>query len=137
MDVQILFGAEEIKQIYEKTFTSERLDIICLTSRYSEVIGDYFDKKYAPQLFGSKIVTREILPDNAENRNDAKNKDGIKNQVRFIKMIKPSESDLLLFDNKAVLISYNQKAPFALVISDQALVSSLENQFEGLWERIR
>jgi len=137
MDVQILFGAEEIKQIYEKTLTTKKLDIICLTSRYSEVIGDYFDKKYTPQLFGSKIVTREILPDNTENRSDAKNKNGVKNQVCFIKIIKPSESDLLLFDDKVVLISYNQKAPFALVISDQALVTNLENQFEGLWKGIR
>lgn len=137
MDVQILFGAEEIKQIYEKTLTAKKLDIVCLASKYGEVIGDYFDKRYAPQLSDSKIITREILPDNPENRGDAKTKDGTKNQVRFIKMIKPSESDLLFFDSKAVLVSYNQKAPFALVISDQALVTNLENQFEGLWGKLK
>lgn len=133
-NAQILFGAGGIKEVYEMSLKANKLDIVCLSSNYASIIGDYFDKQYAPKLFGSKTATREILPDVEGNREDAKKKDGVKNQVKFLQVGKSSESDLLLFDGKAVMVSYNQKSPFALIIEDSDLVANLVNQFENLWK---
>ncbi|MCL4375072.1 hypothetical protein M1523_04415 [Patescibacteria group bacterium] len=133
MDVQILFGVDEIKKVYEKSLEAKALNVICLAQQYGRIIGDYFDKSYAPRLFGSQTITREILTNSQANRDDAGQKDGKKNQVRFIRTAKKSESDLMIFDHQAIMVSYNQKAPFALIISDQELVTNLENQFEALW----
>lgn len=134
--VKILFGAEGIKKAYERSLESKRIDIVCLASQYRQVTGDYFDKKYAPRLYRSSIKTREILPDSKENRQYARKKDASKNQVRFLKGKKASESDTMLFENEAVLISYNKQAPYALVITDQELIKSLKNQFDSLWESL-
>lgn len=134
LGLNILFGAEGIKTAYEKSLQAKNLDIICLANNYQEIIGGYFEKVYAPRLY--KRQTREILPDNKENRDCVKIKNLEKNQVRFFKLVKPSESDLLLFDNQAVLVSYNTVAPFALIISDSNLVASFQNQFETLWSKL-
>lgn len=135
MNAKIIYGVEEIKNIYEQMLNTGTLDIVCFATRYAKIVGDYFDKSYAPRLFNSKTRTREILPDNNENRKDAKQKDGLKNQVRFIKTSKPSESDLIISDDQVVLVSYNQQAPFALVIADKELISGFHNQFTALWEK--
>lgn len=130
---QVFFGSEAIKSIYRQTLTAKKLDIVCLSENYAKVIGSFFDMEYAPKLFKSKIVTREVLPDTKTNREDAKRKDGVKNAVRFLKTDKPSESDYMLYEETAILISYNPESPFAVVISDKDIVFNLKNQFEALW----
>ena len=129
--VRILPGAAGIREAYAESLTAEKLDIVCLSENYVSVIGDYFDKVYAPQLYG-KVNTREILPDTPGNRSDARKKDPAVNQVRFIKPEK-SESDYLLFGDTAILVSYNPDQPFALVINDPNLVANLRSQFAALW----
>ncbi|OGG03098.1 hypothetical protein A2W14_04480 [Candidatus Gottesmanbacteria bacterium RBG_16_37_8] len=131
---QVFFGAEAIKGIYKQTLEAKSLNIVCLSENYAKVIGSFFDKEYGPELFGSKIMTREILPDSQVNRRDAAKKDGVKNAVRFLKVGKPSESDYMLYGETAVLISYNPDSPFAVVVTDKDMVSNLINQFEALWK---
>lgn len=133
---QVFFGAEAIKSIYNETLQAKSLDIVCLSENYAQVIGSFFDKEYAPKLFGSKTNTREILPDTAENRTDALSKDGIKNAVRFLRIEAASESDYMLYGNTAVLISYNPDSPFAVVVTDKDIVANLKSQFEALWNKL-
>ncbi len=135
-NVQILFGAAGIKAIYGESLENETLDIICLSEKYPDVIGDFFDKSYAPKLNSLPIKTREILPDKVENRSYASTKDQSKNQVRFIKNKYASESDLLVSQSKVVLISYDKTNPLAIVITDQELVNSFRAQFSALWEKL-
>ena len=136
-NIQFLLGTEGIKKAYEMTLKAEKLDIVCLSQEYDKIIGVYFDKDYAPRLFGGSIKTREILPDTEGNRRDSESKEKTKNQVRFLNNLEPSESDYMLFGNTAILVSYNQDMPFALVIEDREIVSSLKSQFNGLWEGLR
>lgn len=133
-NIRILPGATGIKLAYEESLKAEKLDIVCLSENYVSVIGDYFDKDYAPRLYG-QVRTREILPDTAGNRSDAGKKDRQVNQVRFIKAMS-SESDYLLYDNKAVLISYNRDQPSAYVIEDKEIVANLKIQFTALWNTL-
>jgi hypothetical protein len=134
--VQVLFGAGGIKEVYEDSLRAKTVDIVCLSDNYSAIIGDYFDKKFAPRLYGSSIRTREVLPDTEGNRKYAKTKDSGKNQVRFLSGKRTSESDLMLFNNRFAFVSYNREAPYAIVITDPELVKSLENQFDALWEAL-
>ena len=136
-DITILEGAEGIKQAYKMTLAAKRLDIVCLSSVYASVVGDYFDRDYSPRLFGSIVKTREILPDTTANRADSAKKDGVKNQVHFIDKLGVSESDYMLFGNTAVLVSYNVKHPFAVVIRNHDIVANLATQFAALWRSLK
>jgi len=135
--VQIFFGAEGIKQVYGLSLKAKNIDIVCFSNQYDRIIGDYFDSNYSPKLYGDlRIKTREILPDTKKNRQAAERKDKQKNQVKFIKLPQKSESDYILFNNKAALISYNQKSPFVCLVTDSDLVTNLKVQFENLWKRL-
>ena len=135
-NVQVLFGVSGIKDAYGESLKEKDLSIMCLSEKYPDVIGDFFDKTFSPKLYGSKINTREILPDNKANRDYAQNKDQRKNQVRFIKNNLSSESDMILSFNKVVLISYDLNNPLAVVITDQELVNGFRAQFEALWGKL-
>lgn len=136
-NAQVLLGAAGIKEIYTMSLSADKIDIVCFSSAYAGVIGDFFDKTYAPKLLRSKTITREILPDTAENRKDALQKDQKKNQVAFMPIKQKSESDLLIFAKRAAMISYNQKTPFALIIEDADMVANLQNQFDSLWGSLK
>jgi len=136
-NAQVFLGAEGIKDIYNMSLSADKIDVVCFSSTYAGVIGDYFDKTYVPKLFRSNIMTREILPDTAGNRKDALQKDQTKNQVAFIEIKQKSESDLLIFMGRVAMISYNQKTPFALIIEDKEMVANLQNQFDSLWGSLK
>ena len=133
-NVTVLEGAEGIKKAYELTLNANALDIVCLSGSYAAVVGTYFDRDYAPRLFGGATKTRELLPDTAANRSDAKKKDGVKNQVRFMAKLMKSESDYMLFDDTAILVSYKLDDPFAIIIQNSEIVANLKSQFDLLWQ---
>lgn len=132
--IQMLPGAEGIKEAYESLLKEKNLDIVCLSENYSDVVGDYFDKEFQPKLNNLPIKTREIIPDNKENRASANKKSG-KNQVRFINSQR-SESDVILGDNKAVLITFSGSESFAVIICESEIVKNLKDQFKHLWDSL-
>lgn len=131
--ITILLGVEGIKQAYNESLQQKQLDIICLSDNFQKVIGDYFDKEFAPNVYG-KIKTREILPDTSGNRKSAASKDQRLNVAKFIRNI-PSESDMLFWENRIILISFGV-SPMVLIISESELVKSLKSQFEVLWKSL-
>lgn len=134
--IQILFGSDGIKQAYHISLTCKTMDVICLTDNYYSIIGEYFDKVYAPALYSTNYRTREILPDTAENRKSAQAKSH-GHEVRFLKNAEKSESDYILSEDKIILISYNTEAPIAIIITDPEMVKSFNNQFEALWKCLK
>ncbi len=136
-NTQIIDGREAIKEVYLDVLSYGQVDVVCQSSEYSKVIGDWFDNVFAQKLFSSEVKTREILPDNKANRDSAKLKDQKKNQVRFIATGAASESDMLLLNDKVVLISFDQEKPMAVVVTDQEIVNGINNMFEALWKSLQ
>lgn len=132
-NVQILFGAAGIKSAYEDSLTGKSLDIVCLTDDYARVLGDFFEKSYSPRLYG-KVKTREILPDSKENREYATQKDLRTNEVRYLTNEGLGQTDMMVAENRVILVSYNKADPFAILISDPEMVKSFKVQFDALWQ---
>lgn len=132
-NVSVLFEAENIKKVYEESLRMKSLDIVCLATNYEGVIGDYFEKSFAPTLYG-RIHTREIVRDSDANRKDAMTKDKSINAVKFLNG--ESETDMILSRDRAVLISFSQDSPLAIVITDSELVKGLSTQFNALWKSL-
>lgn len=118
--ISIKTGKDAIICVYKESLKAKRIDTICTSRRYADVIGDYFDNDYLRALADKSIAVREMLPGNLP---------------RQIQLNKESESDLLLFGGKAVLISFDKDEPFALVVEDKEIVAMLSNMFEGLWRK--
>lgn len=130
--IQVLPGAEGIKSVYERSLAEKSLDIMCMSSEFEQVLGDYFDMEYAPKLYG-KVKTREILPDKPENRDYAKGKDQKLNQVRFAEG-EPTETDMLIGNDWVGLVSFDAENPVAVVIEEAELVKAFKRQYELLWK---
>lgn len=128
--VTLLPGAENIKSVYERILKSKRADFVCLSTGYQAVIGDWYDNEFEPRLFRA-VATREIVADTAGNRSYGAKKDGNKNQVRYLS--ESAESDLVLGDTFAAIISFNPGNAYAVVIEDEAIVNSARVWFETMW----
>jgi hypothetical protein len=131
--VSVLAGAKGIKQAYELVLHAKQADIVCLSWNYEAVIGDFFDRIVAPKLYG-QITTREILPDKAENRDEAKTKNASLNQVRFTRM-PLTETDFIVTESRVVLISFRPESAKAVVIEETELVRYFTHLFAELWQR--
>lgn len=130
--VDVLVGAEGIKSAYEQTLGSNKLDIVCLSTNYEQVIGSYFEREFSPRLYKKDRQTREILPDTDGNRADSHNK-GKGHEVKYIKHSLSSESDMIITEDSVTFISFDPDRPCAIVIRDLQIVASLSMQFESLW----
>lgn len=129
--ISVMPGAVSIQAVYERLLKGGRADFICLSTGYEAVIGDWYDKKFAPVLSDSQVKTREVVAETKENRSYGKAKDGVKNQVRY--MVDSAESDLIMGDDFMAIISFNSSNPYAVVIEDPAIVSSARAWFEAIW----
>lgn len=132
-NIVILVGADGIKAAYEKTLQSKKIDIVCLSTNYEQVIGSFFEREYSPRLYDAVRATREILPDTQGNRSDAKSKEA-GHELKFIKTSQKSESDMILTEDSLTLISFDPTGPCAVVICDSQIVESMKMQFEALWK---
>lgn len=129
--VTLLPGAGSIRSVYERVLKSTKADFVCLSTGYEQVIGEWYDREFEPKLFGSNVATREIVADTAGNRAYGTKKDGKKNQARYL--TEAAESDLVLGDDFAAIISFNHQNPYAVVIEDEAIVRSAKVWFETMW----
>ena len=122
-----------IMEVYEASLKSDAVDIVCMSHNYQAVLGDYFDNTYAPRLYDNCRQTREILPQK-DLKNASPESDRKKHQVRYVTTNETSESDMMIFDNKVVLISFSHESPFAIVISDKEIVNGFKVRFAALWK---
>ncbi len=89
-----------------------------------------------PERAKRGISLRTISKDSPEAR--AFSKDDIKllRQTKFIKTDKPFKTEINLYGNKALMISFREDRPFATIIEDKDIVETLRTTWNELWERI-
>jgi len=134
-NIQVLLGVRGIKQAYEQTLKAPVLAIKCLSKNYKKVLGDWFEKDYSPRLYGAGIQIREIVADTANNRQYYQKAKIAHHQAGFLSVEFKSETDLMIYENAVVFISYNLESPYALVITDSEIAKAMKIQFEALWEK--
>lgn len=129
--ISVLPGAASIQAVYERLLKGKEANFVCLSTGYEAVIGDWYDNVFEDKLFGSKVITREVVADTDGNRSYGQKKDGVKNQVRYL--TDSAESDLILGDDFLAIISFDPQNPYAVVIEDSSIVSSAKVWFEAIW----
>lgn len=132
LGIQLLSGVDNIKSIYKRLLHSNNVNFICLSSNYESVLGAWYDDTFAPELFASPVKTREIVLDMTDNRVYGSQKDGVKNQVRYLQG--HTETDLIISDNFVAIVSFNPLNPYVLVLDDLEIVSSAQTWFKAIWD---
>lgn len=129
-NTRILKGKEGIRQAYELALTSKKVNSVCLSLKYEVVVGDIFNE-YDKKRTSLGIPLRDIICDVDENRGMISN-DNL--EVKYLKLDKYPETDLLVSDERVVLISFDKDNPSALVIEDKNTISAFQVYFEKLWD---
>ncbi len=131
--IMVKNGVGEIRSLYQSLLTSTKVDFVCLATDYESVLGNWYDDEFAPELFKSKVATREIVAETAENRAYGSKKDGVKNAVRYMSY-QGGQADLILSDTFAALVSFDKTNPYVVMIKDEELIKSFRAQFSLLWD---
>lgn len=132
-NVRVLTGSSGIKDGYEEMMILDKLDVVFLSENYADVIGDFFDTVVYPSL--KRKAVREVVPYSSKNKDYQKKMSQENYPIGLLKDYKASESDLLIGEAKACVISFNSASPFALIIEDSELISLLKTLFLAVWTR--
>lgn len=135
MPTMIKTGAQAVQAIYEQALTSNQVDFICLASNYDAVVGDWFDSVYSPQLYDGRRVTREIVPENENNRKDAKAKPNT-SLVKYLSGVN-SQTDVVVTPDWVALVSFNPVRPKVTVFDDSEVIASFGIMFDLCWKQAK
>lgn len=131
-NIQIFKGKRGICQAYEQSLKTKHLDIQCLSKNYHKVIGDYFDKVYAPKLYSGKIKIREIIKKSQENADYAKKAETVDYKIKLSG--DELETDLMIGDKFVIFVSYDLKNLYAVQFFDSSFVKLIGKLFETRWK---
>ncbi|MCB9789599.1 hypothetical protein H6763_03750 [Candidatus Nomurabacteria bacterium] len=136
--VHYLEGEEGIKQAYEMTLeASSEVCIQCYSSNYEKVVKGDFLEDYFKKFFSSDIRSRELITDTESDEEWAKkwgSKKNLQMMVDISTVKNAIETDLMLFDDKVLFVSFNEKNPYALLIEDPDIFNAMKSMFELSWK---
>lgn len=130
-------GVEGIKDAYTDMLNTKEPII-----SYEDI--DYLKKmlptKYydylPPERAKRGIPLRTISRDSQEARKFSQNDRELVRQTKFISSEKPLKTEINIYGNKALLISFREDRPFATIIEDKDIVETLRTSWNELWKRI-
>ncbi len=130
--VYILEGVEGVKKAYDMTFEAKEVLVQCLTDDYGDV-PEYFFNEYFEKFFKhSNVKSKEILADN-EDENYLKYGSGKNLQLR-VPVSGDTSTDLMIYDDKVVFVSFEKTATYSLVIEDGKVANAMKILFNLGWE---
>jgi HTH-type transcriptional regulator, sugar sensing transcriptional regulator len=135
--VHFLEGKDGIKQAYEMSLEAKTEVLVqCYTADYADVVSEEFFDEYFKKFFGSELKSRELITINDEPyAKKWSSKKNLQLLVDFTKIESSIETDLMLFDEKAVFVSFNKENPYALVIEDKSIFAAMKSLYELSWKQ--
>ncbi len=134
--VEFLEGAEGIKQAYNMTFDAKEILIQCLAENYEEVVKGKFFEEYFEKFFKkTNIRSKEILK--LEDDDYVSEYRSDKNLQLRVPVKPGSETDVMIYDDKVIFVSFNKERPYSLVITDKDIATSLRNIYNLAWEQAK
>ncbi len=133
-NIQYLEGAEGIKQAYEKSLSDNPREIFiqCLTEDYGEAVSEEFFDSYFERFFSSPTKSKELL---SEADEEYINKYGRKNKLQLkMDIAEKTETDVMVYDDKVIFVSFNREKPYALVIEDSEVAKTMRNLYDKAWK---
>lgn len=125
-------GLEGIMLIYEEILSSPGFDCVWSPEILIPIVGDY-TQEVGRQIVAKKMRVREVITGKVLSEYQQKFFTPPLQQLRYYAKGNPAETDLMLFNDKAALISYKPDI-HALVVEGSGIVQTLKLMFEAIWE---
>ncbi len=124
-------GVKEIFTLYEQIIGAKQLDAIASPLHIEKYIGKYFNK-ILDKAFTKDLILRELMPQSSTLATYQKSYIKPYHEYRFLSGITELKTDMMLFENKLVLVSYGE-TPHAVVIEDSSIVQTQRILFNIIW----
>lgn len=129
-----LEGSEGIKQAYEMSLNTEDTVLIqCFTENYGEIVSEEWFNDYFDRFFSSNIKSKELLK--VADAEYIKKYGSDKNLQLKVETNGDINTDMMIFDEIVIFVSFDPENPYALVIEDHEISSCMRNMYELAWKR--
>lgn len=98
----------------------------------ADSFGDYYFDVFPAERAKKKIVSRNIVSDTPKAREFAKKDSRYLRETKFIQS-KNLKTEINIYGNKVALNSYGSNPPFALLIEDKNIATTLRAIWEHQW----
>lgn len=127
-------GIKEIASIYKQLVGVTQLDAIGSPTHINTYLSKYL-KPMVERIVTKRTKIRELLPQKSPQAFYHKYYVKPYHEYRFLPTENEFNTDMMLFENKLVLISYGE-TPHAVVIEDSNIVETQRILFEIIWQKV-
>ncbi|MEK7184279.1 MAG: helix-turn-helix domain-containing protein [Patescibacteria group bacterium] len=132
--VRFYEGVEGIKSVYEQLISVKSFDAISSPDQLYRYLGDYFED-FAKRAIQKKERIRELIAGPIPEVSYLQEYEGSERwQWKKLPETVSITTDILLFENKLVMISYGKQL-HAIVLEGSAIVDTHKQLFELLWNQ--
>lgn len=132
--IYLLEGEDGVKQAYEMTLHTDEVLVQCLTDDYGDVSEEFFNEYFDRFFKKSNVKSKEILRDN-EDDEYISNYGSKKNLQLRISVNGEIGTDLMVFDDKVIFVSFEKGASYSLVIEDPKIVNAMKTLYNLAWKQ--
>ena len=126
-------GKDGIISIYKQLWKVSKVDAIASPSQIEKYLGDWWKKFSVKILVTKKFMLRELIPLGEPKANYHSFFKKPYHMLRFLPKGIKLTTDMMIFENKLVLISYGANL-HAVVIEDSSIVDTQKALFEIIWK---
>ncbi|PIZ65981.1 hypothetical protein CO051_06550 [Candidatus Roizmanbacteria bacterium CG_4_9_14_0_2_um_filter_39_13] len=127
-------GIEEVKKIYEDSLSAEKIYFQHMSEKGKELMGEYGETYWA-LLMQKMIHTKQIIAENDKNRAYIQNESTQRNQMICIPEKYSTNIDYIIYGDNVAFITYKDRVPVGVVISDPEIVHFEKIRFMMVWEK--
>lgn len=133
--VQYLEGADGIKQAYERSLKADGETLVqCFTADYGEVVSEKFFSDYFAKFFSSGKPTKEIITATKDDEAYAKKWGTDINKHMLVDAGEGIETDVIIYDDTVIFISFSKSNPYALVVEDSEITKAMRVMYGLAWK---
>jgi hypothetical protein len=131
-EVIVKQGAEAVKEIYEELHQTSWYYSMYSTDSVVGYWGSY-SEELGKKVADAGVLVKELISGKNRPVSYAKYFDSSRQEIKYLPHDTHIETDLILYEDKLVLISYESDAK-AVIITEKGIVKMAKKMFELLWE---
>jgi len=127
-------GVAEVKKIYEDTLFAEKIYVHRMSKDAILVMGEYL-KKYFVRVIRKMIHTKEMVNSSLEDKKYQEEYSTSRNQIICLPEKYQTNTDYLIYGDTVAFITYKDRVPVGVVISDPEIARFEKIRFLIVWEK--
>lgn len=136
-EIKYYEGKDGVMNLYDETWRHNSDGIIYALTDYEkayETMGEFFRKDYFDMRVKKGIKVNSLLPESKIGREDKNKAKQLLRDMRFIKLFENLGIELNVYDDKVLVVAFNDKKPSGVLIKNAVIAKAFKQIFDYLWK---